>query len=408
MGDHRLVCLTHNMRTPQHRSEIASATTSEIAENSQQHTKLGTIAIFLRSQRVQFNHKHIIANFSSIAILFNNIRIPIHETTRTLRRTNLMCRSILRRWSSRASKATSSYWYGNCNDNGEVLDLDASTGSETSSLTSSDRQDDNVMNKKVTTSCSSCNDENSQLRTQRRFTLPLTIKFLAVYIFLSTAIAFGVGCIARIVLLHNLGLLPEQQQLHQATATLSKLEAAPPPPTTGRHHELPTPTIIPGKSVPYTTYTSMSFRVEGSALTAHTRHIDRRGGTNSVSSSTAQEEDVASLQRENITSYELAHLFDDDEDSSDDDHEDDDGTFQEEEEELHLPSGQHLLVDMKDVDSTFLNSEERLASAMVRLIEESKLTLLSYHCHSLVPVGVSCAGVLLESHVSFALFCSFA
>ncbi|EED92531.1 predicted protein, partial [Thalassiosira pseudonana CCMP1335] len=63
--------------------------------------------------------------------------------------------------------------------------------------------------------------------------------------------------------------------------------------------------------------------------------------------------------------------------------------------------GQHLLVDIKDVDAQFLNSEERLATAMISLINESKLTLLSYHCHSLVPIGVSCAGVLLESHIAF-------
>lgn len=68
---------------------------------------------------------------------------------------------------------------------------------------------------------------------------------------------------------------------------------------------------------------------------------------------------------------------------------------------LHLPAGQHLLVDIKDVDAMFLNSEERLARAMISLIDESKLTLLSYHCHSLVPIGVSCVGVLLESHISF-------
>jgi hypothetical protein len=29
------------------------------------------------------------------------------------------------------------------------------------------------------------------------------------------------------------------------------------------------------------------------------------------------------------------------------------------------------------------------------------LTMLSYHCHSLHPAGVSCVGVLLESHISF-------
>jgi BioD-like phosphotransacetylase family protein len=60
----------------------------------------------------------------------------------------------------------------------------------------------------------------------------------------------------------------------------------------------------------------------------------------------------------------------------------------------------YQLVDIKNVDAHFLNSEERLAEAMVKLIDQSKLTLLSYHCHSLVPVGVSCAGILLESHIA--------
>jgi hypothetical protein len=34
-------------------------------------------------------------------------------------------------------------------------------------------------------------------------------------------------------------------------------------------------------------------------------------------------------------------------------------------------------------------------------VEDCGLTLLSYHCHGLEPSGVSCVGVLLESHVSF-------
>lgn len=67
----------------------------------------------------------------------------------------------------------------------------------------------------------------------------------------------------------------------------------------------------------------------------------------------------------------------------------------------HATSLHRTAVDFKDVDSEFLNSEERLAQAMIELTNESKLTLLSYHCHSLVPIGVSCAGVLLESHVAF-------
>jgi S-adenosylmethionine decarboxylase proenzyme len=67
----------------------------------------------------------------------------------------------------------------------------------------------------------------------------------------------------------------------------------------------------------------------------------------------------------------------------------------------HLPAGQHLLIDIKNVDSEFLNSDVRLAKAMVDVVNLSQLTLLSYHCHNLIPQGVSCVGVLLESHISF-------
>jgi S-adenosylmethionine decarboxylase proenzyme len=67
---------------------------------------------------------------------------------------------------------------------------------------------------------------------------------------------------------------------------------------------------------------------------------------------------------------------------------------------IHDPSGQHLLIDIKNVDIEFLNSEERLVSAMIDIVALSDLTLLSYHCHTWKPVGVSCIGVLLESHIS--------
>ena len=71
------------------------------------------------------------------------------------------------------------------------------------------------------------------------------------------------------------------------------------------------------------------------------------------------------------------------------------------EEEEHLPVGQHLLLDIRNVDAGFLASEERLATAMLEVVNQCGLTLLSYHCHNLEPAGVSCVGVLLESHVSF-------
>jgi spermidine synthase len=70
-------------------------------------------------------------------------------------------------------------------------------------------------------------------------------------------------------------------------------------------------------------------------------------------------------------------------------------------EELHEPAGQHLLVDIKGIEADFLDSEERLAKAMVDTVSEASLTMLSYHCHKLIPKGVSCVGVLLESHISF-------
>lgn len=69
---------------------------------------------------------------------------------------------------------------------------------------------------------------------------------------------------------------------------------------------------------------------------------------------------------------------------------------------VHEPSGQHLLVDIANVDPAFLNSEERLARAMIDLILQSSMTLLSYHCQRMQSQGgVSCVGVLLESHVAF-------
>jgi S-adenosylmethionine decarboxylase proenzyme len=58
-------------------------------------------------------------------------------------------------------------------------------------------------------------------------------------------------------------------------------------------------------------------------------------------------------------------------------------------------------VDIKGIEADFLDAEARLSKAMVDTVVAAGLTMLSYHCHSLVPKGVSCVGVLLESHISF-------
>lgn len=68
---------------------------------------------------------------------------------------------------------------------------------------------------------------------------------------------------------------------------------------------------------------------------------------------------------------------------------------------IYEPSGQHLLIDIKNIESDFLDSVDRLAHAMVESVKAGGLTMLSYHCHKLIPSGVSCVGVLLESHISF-------
>jgi hypothetical protein len=59
------------------------------------------------------------------------------------------------------------------------------------------------------------------------------------------------------------------------------------------------------------------------------------------------------------------------------------------------------MVDIKNVDGAFLNSEPRLARAIVDLVSEADLPLLSYHCHKFTPVGVSCVGVMLRNYLAF-------
>jgi len=65
---------------------------------------------------------------------------------------------------------------------------------------------------------------------------------------------------------------------------------------------------------------------------------------------------------------------------------------------LHLCLGHHLLIDIKGIDSLFLNSEQHLATVLGGLIKESQHTLVSYHHRSLLPMCVSCVRELLESY----------
>ena len=260
--------------------------------------------------------------------------------------------------------------------------------------------------------------------TPHEFTVSLTPTFLLLTLVLSSAIAFGVGSVSRMVLLSDLlrGGGPQARGVYRSKSDKSDEDGAlalvVTPTMSGKRaaaRQLPSPTVIEGKDVPFTTYASKTFQMAG-ASTSHTLHIDRTTATLGTSDHdggpdlrAGDEEEAAASKDEgwvantnDTTCPEKscargkAKLEAGEEEEPNDysDHNDDsDG--------LHLPAGQHLLVDIKDVDSNFLNSEEALARAMIEICNESKLTLLSYHCHSLVPVGVSCAGVLLESHVAF-------
>lgn len=154
------------------------------------------------------------------------------------------------------------------------------------------------------------------------------------------------------------------------------------------HHSsdtLPIVVLQDGKMMPKTVYTS---RVTDTSTPIASMHITKGNIDADDSPNTRYKDERGSWRvcsaggnESCSSSYESSNNVNDDEE--------------------HLPAGQHLLIDIKNVSPDFLDSENKLAQAMIDLVNESKLTLISYHCHKLEPTGVSCAGVLLESHVSF-------
>jgi len=197
-------------------------------------------------------------------------------------------------------------------------------------------------------------------------------------------------------------------------------------PMNAKNSDLPAPRLIEGKKVPKTKYTSMIFNeVHVASEKYSSLHLEDISSSVVVDSfnirdSRDSKEQVESLEEECVATSDgntrgfIDNIDEEDyvasyetelktkEDGKDEDLKDGvDNENDDDDDEDHLPAGQHLLVDIEQVNSAFLNSEVRLAEAMVNVINESKLTLLSYHCHKLIPMGVSCVGVLLESHISF-------
>ena len=188
-------------------------------------------------------------------------------------------------------------------------------------------------------------------------------RFVALSILASILVAFAVGRATRLILVDGPyeKLLLQHAILKKESTEILPISA----------EKLSHPILKRGKPVPQTIYTSKNFDTSRSA-SIHSKWVVADAETHHVC-------DDKSLGVCNAVSPAIDELVD----------------------EEHLPAGHHLLVDIEHVDATFLNSEERLANAMLELIYQCDLTLLSYHCHKLQPSGVTCIGVLVESHVSF-------
>ena len=210
--------------------------------------------------------------------------------------------------------------------------------------------------------------------TNPQYTIQLTRRFLTISLLISLTIALTVGRIARVILIDG----SFAAQTYETPAVTVENTVIPPDDI---QMALPTPLLLEGKSVPTIIYTAKHFDTSKAATTT-SQFLEKQDLT--MGKPTNDEDDTSTtIAAEEPTCGKSGS----------------EGECADESQ--HLPAGQHLLVDIANVSYSFLNSEVRLAQAMIDVVNLSKLTLLSYHCHSLIPVGVSCVGVLLESHVSF-------
>jgi len=206
------------------------------------------------------------------------------------------------------------------------------------------------------------------------YKVKVSLRFIVLSILSCWLSSFAVGRVARQLLIvgPQERLLELQYKLEQHELALAqKLEKE-----SKDVMQLPNPTLK-NKPIPKTIYTAMNFDTALSA-TINSRFV--------VSEEVVEDEDegvcrMSMSGKDECSAKKVVEPIID--------------------EGPHYPAGQHLLMDIRNVEEAFLASEERLAKAMLKVVGNCGLTLLSYHCHGLAPAGVSCVGVLLESHVSF-------
>lgn len=187
----------------------------------------------------------------------------------------------------------------------------------------------------------------------RPYQVAVSLRFLVTSLLASCLLAYCVGRAASLLLRNDGSSIPIQQFEEQecsATTTLPTFHQ--------KHH------------VPQSRYLSKNFDTSLSASSSSWVAKSRDGAF--IEDSYMNEESNDSIA------------------SEDDEEDDDDG-----------PTAEHLMVDIRHVDASFLNSESLLVTAMLEVVKEADLTLMSYHCHGLTPSGVSCVALLRRNYISF-------
>lgn len=211
----------------------------------------------------------------------------------------------------------------------------------------------------------------------RPYQVKVSARFVLMGTLASCLLAFAVGRASRLILLEG----PRQAlqaNYRQSTLRDHPIGGAP-------RNEPPLPLLVAkdGETIPHTKYTSKTFDTAKATLssswlvTNRNAHLLDENGLEVDSCEANMHGDECLPKKVKA----IADIRDD--------------------EEILQPAGEHLMVDIKNVDGAFLNSQHRLASAMIDVANAANLILLSYHCHGMQPTGVSCAGILLHNFIAF-------
>lgn len=236
------------------------------------------------------------------------------------------------------------------------------------------------MSSSLTESNNDDSDSNGREPEVSPYRVLVSARFVLMSMLASVLLAYAVGRAARLILLEG----PRRAMLAEyRKSTLSDRPI-------GGRYEPPLPFLVAkeGMEVPHTRYTSKTFDTAKTTMSSSWLITNRdahwlEGEDDMFPQANEQQDpplhgDAQSLAKKVDA---IADICDDDEKSQ--------------------PAGEQLMVDIKNVDGAFLNSEHRLARAMIDVVEAAGQILLSYHCHGMEPTGVSCVGILTHNYIAF-------